>query len=122
MVGGGVGAGVDAAEMEGDGEGLAEVGDEGLIGFGLVGAEGVVDVDGGEADAESGFGEGVGGVKEAEEGGGVGAAGDGDAGAVAGAEGRGGEGEHGDQDEWKSLRCNRLRVQSGWRKAKKGAD
>ncbi len=66
---------------------MAEVGDEGLVGVGFLGAEGVVDVYGGEADAEGVAREGVGGVDEEEERGGVGAAGDGDGDTVAGVDG-----------------------------------
>ena len=79
-------AGGDAGlvEVEGDVEGDAEVFDEALVGVGFFAAKAVVDVDGGEADAEGFACGGVGGVEGEEEGHGVGAAGDGDADAVAG--------------------------------------
>ena len=87
VVGGGTGGGVDRVNAEGDFKAVAEVSDKGLVGVGFGCAEGVVDVDGGEADSESVAGEGVGGVEQEEERGGVGSAGDGAADAVAGAEG-----------------------------------
>ena len=87
---GGVGSGVGAVEMERDCEAVAEVFDEALVGFGFFGTEGVVDVDGGEADAEGVPGQGVGGVGEEEQGGGVGSAGYGYGDAVAGRDGDGG--------------------------------
>ena len=58
-------------------------------------AEAVVDVDGGEADAERVLRQRVGGVEEQQEGCRVRAAGDGDADAVAGAQRSWGKGEHG---------------------------
>jgi hypothetical protein len=76
--------------MERDCEAVAEVFDEALVGFGFFGTEGVVDVDGGEADAEGVPGQGVGGVGEEEQGGGVGSAGYGYGDAVAGRDGDGG--------------------------------
>jgi ribosomal protein S18 acetylase RimI-like enzyme len=93
--GGGVGGDVDAVEVEGDVEAAAEIGDEGLVGVGLLGAEAVVDVDGGEAGAEGVAGRGVGGMEGEEERDGVGTAGDGGAEAVAGAEMLAGEGKRG---------------------------
>ena len=84
--GGGAGGYVDAVGVEGEVEVGAEVSDEGLVGVGLGAAEAVVDVDGGEADAEVGVRRGVGGVEGAEEGDGVCSAGDGGADAVAGAD------------------------------------
>jgi hypothetical protein len=84
---GGVGSGVGAVEVERDCEAVAEVFDEALVGFGFFGPEGVVDVDGREADAEGVFRESVGRVNEEQQGGGVGAAGDGYGDAVAGGEG-----------------------------------
>ena len=80
------GGGVDAAEDEGNGEGPAEVLDELLVAIGGFAPEAVVHVDSGEAKAEGGFGEVVGGVEEAEEGDGVRAAGEGDGEAGAGGE------------------------------------
>ena len=73
-----VGGDVGAVEVEGDVELSAEVGDKGLVDVGFVASDAVVDVDGGESDAQGGFGSGVGGVEGAEEGDGVGSAGDGD--------------------------------------------
>jgi hypothetical protein len=55
----------------------------------------VVDVDGGEADAEGVAVGGVGGVEEEQKGDGVGSAGDGGAEAVAGADGFAAEGKQG---------------------------
>jgi hypothetical protein len=60
--------GIYGLEVERDVEGDAEIGDEGLVGIGFRTAEGVVDVDGGEADAERVAGEGVGGVEQAKKG------------------------------------------------------
>jgi len=71
-------------EMEGDVVGEAEVFDEALVGVGLVAAEAVMDVDGGEADAQGLACGVVCGVDGEEEGYGVRAAGDGYADAVAG--------------------------------------
>jgi hypothetical protein len=78
---------VGAVEMQRDVEASAEIFDKALIGFGFVAAQGVVDVDGGEADAERALRQGVGRVDEEQQGGGVGAAGDGYGDAVAGGEG-----------------------------------
>jgi hypothetical protein len=71
-------------EMEGDVVGDAEIFDETLVGVGFFAAEAVVDVDGGEADAEGFTGCGVGGVEGEEESDGVCSAGDGYAETVAG--------------------------------------
>ena len=71
-------------------EGIAQLLDEGLVDCGLGAAEGVVDMDRGEADTEGVFGKGVGGVEEEEEGCGVGASGDGAADAFANADRGGG--------------------------------
>ena len=74
-------------EVEGDVEAGAEGFDELMVGGGFFGgADAVVDVGGGEADAEGFAGCGVGGVEGEEEGDGVGSAGDGYADAVAGAD------------------------------------
>lgn len=50
----GVGGDVDVLGVKGDGEVGAEVGDEGEVGVGFGAAEAVVEVGGGEADAEGG--------------------------------------------------------------------
>ena len=84
FVGGDAGGDVGVVEVEGDVEVDAEVFDELLVGVGFFAAEVVVDVDGGEADAERVALGGVGCVEGEEEGDGVGSAGDGDAEAVAG--------------------------------------
>ena len=77
---------VGLMEVEGDVECDAKVFDELLVGVGFFAAEVVVDVDGGEADAEGIVFGGVGGVEREEKGDGVGSAGDGDGDAVAGVE------------------------------------
>jgi len=79
-------------EVEGDVKAGAEIGDEGLVSVGFGAAEVVVDMDGGEADAEGVAVGGIGEMKEEQEGDGVGAAGDGDAESVAGADGLAAEG------------------------------
>ncbi len=89
----GVGGYVGLMEVEGDVEVGAELLDEGLVGIGFPAADAVVDVDGGEADAEGGLLDRIGEMEGAEEGDGVGASGDGDADAVAGADLRSVEGE-----------------------------
>ncbi len=81
---GGSGGGVDRVDGEGDLEAVAEGLDEGLVGVGFRTAEGVVDVDSGEADSEGVFGEGICGMEQEQQGGGVGSAGDGAADSVAG--------------------------------------
>ena len=68
-VGAGAGFGVNAEGVEGKVELVAESLDEGLVGVGLLAAQGVIDVDGGETDAESLAGERVGGVNEQQQGG-----------------------------------------------------
>ena len=88
-----MGGDVGLVEVEGDVEVGAELLDEALVGVGFDAADAVMDVDGGEADAEGGLPGDVGEVEGAEEGHGVGAAGDGDAYAVAGADLRAVEGE-----------------------------
>ena len=92
---------VGLVEVEGDVEADAEVFDELLVGVGFFAAEVVVDVDGGEADAEGVVFGGVGGVEGEEEGYGVGSAGDGDAEAVAGLDVGGGRREA----RWASHLC-----------------
>jgi hypothetical protein len=64
---GDAGGDVGVVEVKGDAEGDAEVFDKLLVGVGFGSAEMVVDVDGGEADAEGGSGSGVGGVDGEEE-------------------------------------------------------
>jgi hypothetical protein len=91
----GVGLCVYRDKVQGDFEAAAEVFDERLIGSGFCAAQGVVDVDGGEADADRVSGQVVGGVQQQEQGGRVGSAGDGAASTVAGAEGGGWKSEHG---------------------------
>ena len=71
VVGAGAGLGVDAEEVKRDLELLAEADEKRLVGFGLLAAEAVVDVNGGKANTERLFGERVGGVDEEQEGGGV---------------------------------------------------
>jgi len=90
VVGAGVSGGGYCLDLEGDLEGIAQLLDEGLVDCGLGAAEGVVDMDRGEADTEGVFGKGVGGVEEEEEGCGVGASGDGAADAFANADRGGG--------------------------------
>jgi hypothetical protein len=81
---GDTGRDVGVVEVEGNVEGDAEVFDEALVGVRFFAAEGVVDVDGGEAYAE-GFVMGcVGGVEGEEESDGVRSTGDGDSDAVSG--------------------------------------
>ena len=92
---GDAGGDVGVVEVEGDVEADAEVFDELLVGVGFFAAEVVVDVDGGEADAEGVAGGGVGGVEGEEKSDGVGTAGDGDADAVSGVDVGAGEGESG---------------------------
>jgi len=58
-------------EVEGDVVGDAEVLDEALVGVGLGAAKAVMNVDGGEADAEGFAGGGVGGLEGEKEGDGV---------------------------------------------------
>jgi hypothetical protein len=60
----GVGGGVDGPKMEGNLEAGAEFFDEGLVGQGFFAAEGVVDVDRGEADAEGSARLSVGGMEQ----------------------------------------------------------
>lgn len=79
------GCGVDVADGEGNVQAGAEIADEGFIGVGLGAAQAVVDVDGGENEAQ-GLLLGV-GVKEGEqEGGGVGPAGEREGDTLAGVE------------------------------------
>jgi hypothetical protein len=86
---------VDVMEMEGNFEVDAEVFDELSVSVGFGTAEAVMDVDGGETDAESvAFGV-ICGVESEEESYGVGSAGDGGADAVAGADVFAREGEAG---------------------------
>ncbi len=73
-------------DVERDGERFAESLDEGQVGVGLFGAEAVLDVDGGESDAECVAGQCVFGVQEQQEGDGICAAGDCGADALAGLE------------------------------------
>lgn len=73
-------------EVKWDLEAGTDLLDEAEIGVGLVAADAVMDVGGGEAYAEGLAGGCVGGVEGAEERNGVGSAGDGDADPVAGTE------------------------------------
>ena len=82
-------------DVERDVEAGAEVGDELLVGIGLGCAEAVVDVDGGEADAEGVSFGAVGGVESEEKGHGVCTTGDGGTETVAGFDVCAGEGEDG---------------------------
>ncbi len=87
------GGGVDAAEDEGNGEVAAERFNELLVLIGGLAAEAVVDMDGGEAEAQGGLGEVVGGVEGAKKSDGVCAAGEGYGEAGAGGEAGTVEGE-----------------------------
>mgnify|MGYP001557070788 CR=1 FL=1 len=95
FVGGGALGDAGLMEVEGDFEADAEVFGEALVGIGLFVADAVMDMDGGEADAEGVVFGSVGGVEGEEEGYGVGSAGEGDAEAVAGLDVGAVEGERG---------------------------
>jgi hypothetical protein len=90
-----VGGYVDVQQMQREIEAGAEVGDEGGVGVRLSATEVVVDMNGGEDDAEGFAGLAVGRVEGEEKGDGVGTAGDGAAEAVAGADVFAGEGKCG---------------------------
>jgi len=93
--GGDAGGDVDVEEMQREFEAGAEVGDEGGVGVGFCATEVVVDVNGGEDDAEGFARLAVGGVEGEEKGDGVCSTRDGAAEAVAGADVFAGEGECG---------------------------